>query len=81
MHYEFSVKAYDAYASLPVGLKRTIHKQINYLVKDIRHPCLHAKKYDESLGLWQARVNKSWRFYFLILDKKYYIVSIRKHPK
>lgn len=81
MHFEFSVKAYSEFESLSAALKRTTDKQISYLVRDIRHPSLHAKKYDESLGLWQARVNKSWRFYFLILDRKYYIVSIRKHPK
>ena len=32
-----------------------------------QHPSLHAKKYDESTGLWQARANQSWRFYFTIV--------------
>jgi plasmid maintenance system killer protein len=30
------------------------------------HPSLHAKKYDEENDVWQARVNKDWRFYFTI---------------
>jgi hypothetical protein len=44
-------------------------------------PSLRAKKYDESQDLWQARVNKDWRFYFLIRDDIYYIVDIIPHPK
>ena len=44
-------------------------------------PSLRAKKYDESLGLWQARVNKDWRFYFLIQHDGYLIVNIIPHPK
>ena len=42
---------------------------------------LRAKKYDESLGLWQARVNKDWRFYFLIQHDGYLVVNIIPHPK
>jgi len=42
---------------------------------------LRAKKYDESRGVWQARVNKDWRFYFVIQDDIYYLVDIIRHPK
>ena len=39
-------------------------RQVGALLADnLQHPSLHAKKYDESTGLWQARVNRSWRFY------------------
>jgi plasmid maintenance system killer protein len=51
------------------------------LLQNLYHPSLHAKKYDESRGLWQARVNKDWRFYFLIQDDAYYLVDIMRHPK
>ena len=34
------------------------------MLSDIRYPSLHAKKYDESGDLWQARVIRDWRFYF-----------------
>ncbi|MEK7068863.1 MAG: hypothetical protein AAB947_00605 [Patescibacteria group bacterium] len=81
MRFEFSVQAYGCYELLPTELRRATDKQIRFLVNDIRHPSLHAKKYDESIGLWQARINRSWRFYFLIAHDAYYIVSIRKHPK
>jgi hypothetical protein len=42
---------------------------------------LHAKKYDEALDRWQARVNKDWRFYFNIVDDTYVIRDIIPHPK
>ncbi|MEK9154035.1 MAG: hypothetical protein AAB798_01035 [Patescibacteria group bacterium] len=77
----FSGNANDDYEGLSAPLRKTADKQFGLLRGDIRHPSLHAKKYDESIGLWQARINRSWRFYFLIAHDAYYIVSIRKHPK
>lgn len=69
------------YDSLTKPLRKAFDKQVIFLSKNIRHPSLHAKKYDEATNLWQARVTKDWRFYFLIAKDLYYIVSIRKHPK
>ncbi len=40
-----------------------------------------AKKYDETNSIWQARVNRSWRFYFVIRADEYVILSIIPHPK
>jgi Txe/YoeB family toxin of Txe-Axe toxin-antitoxin module len=81
MRFEFSVQAEQEYEDLLPAIQRAAHKQIDFLVKNIRHPSLHAKKYDEATGLWQARITASWRFYFFIRDDAYYIVSIRKHVK
>ena len=39
------------------------------------------KKSDESTGLWQARVNRSWRFYFSIEGDAYVLHTIIAHPK
>jgi len=54
---------------------------VKFLEQDLHHPSLRAKKYDESQDLWQARVNRDWRFYFQIHDDVYYIVDIIPHPK
>ena len=45
-----------------------------------------AKKYDKANDIWQARVNRSWRFYFVIRGDEYVILSIIilsiiPHPK
>jgi len=42
---------------------------------------LHAKKYSESLDIWQGRVTRGWRFYFKIEGDEYVILSIIPHPK
>jgi plasmid maintenance system killer protein len=62
-------------------VRKAFFKQVGLLEQDLRHPSLRAKKYDESQDLWQARVNKGWRFYFLIQGDIYYIVDIIPHPK
>ena len=44
-------------------------------------PSLRAKKYKGANNLWQARVNRDWRFYFMIVSGLYTIVAIVAHPK
>ena len=69
------------YAKAPDYVRRTFDKQSCLLAENLRHPSLCAKKYDEGAGLWQARVNQDWRFYFYIHGDIYYIVDIIPHPK
>jgi hypothetical protein len=47
----------------------------------LRHPSLRAKKYDTPENLWQARVDRNWRFYFKIEGDEYAIFAITPHPK
>jgi mRNA interferase RelE/StbE len=61
--------------------QKKFEKQISYLIRDIRHPSLRAKKFDETSGIWQARVDKDYRFYFLIKGDTYTLLEIKKHPK
>ena len=67
--------------SLPKQTQEKFWKKLQFLLTDLRHPSLHAKKYDEERGIWQARVDKSYRFYFLIDGDAYVLLSIRAHPK
>jgi len=66
---------------LPKEIREKFYKQAKYLLSDIRHPSLRSKKYDEQRGIWQARVDKNIRFYFLIKGDTYILLDIRKHPK
>jgi plasmid maintenance system killer protein len=63
------------------GVRKAFFKEVVYLEKDLRHPSLHAKKYDESKDRWQARVNRDWRFYFNIVGDTYIIRDVVPHPK
>jgi mRNA interferase RelE/StbE len=62
-------------------VQRAFDKQVRLLAHDLRHPSLRAKKYDEATDLWQARVTRDWRFYFVIDGNTYVIVIIVPHPK
>jgi mRNA-degrading endonuclease RelE of RelBE toxin-antitoxin system len=69
------------YRSAPPAIQKAFDKQVRLLAKNLSHPSLHAKKYDAAADLWQARVNRDWRFYFLIQDDTCFIVAIIPHPK
>ena len=69
------------YSKAPKEIQRAFDKQSLLLLQDLHHPSLRAKKYDEANQLWQARVNRDWRFYFTIKNDTYIITSIIPHPK
>jgi mRNA-degrading endonuclease RelE of RelBE toxin-antitoxin system len=71
----------DALEDAPRSVRKAFYKQIDLLARNLRHPSLRAKKYDEANDHWQARVNKDWRFYFRIIDDTYLISKVIPHPK
>ena len=81
MKADYSERAGRTLDGLTPQLRKAVYKQVKLLEQNLRHPSLRAKKYDESRNIWQARVNKDWRFYFLIHDDVYYIIDIIPHPK
>lgn len=70
-----------SYVRATTEIQERCGKQIALLAADLRHPSLHAKKYDESRGIWQARITRSWRLYFLIEKDVYYLLDLMAHPK
>ena len=66
---------------LPLPVRKAMYKQAEFLMENLNHPSLHAKKYNEREDKWQARVNRSWRFYFRIVGDSYIITDIIPHPK
>jgi mRNA-degrading endonuclease RelE of RelBE toxin-antitoxin system len=70
-----------SYRKAPDAIQQAFDKQSLLLLKNLRHPSLHAKKDDESADLWQARVTGSWRFYFKIEGDRYRLEEIKAHPK
>lgn len=77
----YSERFIRALREAPPEVQRAFLKQARFLVEDFRHPSLQSKKYDEGQGLWQARVNRSWRFYFTIEGDLYRLQGISPHPK
>jgi plasmid maintenance system killer protein len=70
-----------SHALAPPDVRRAFAKQARFLAANLRHPSLKAKKYDEAKNIWQARVNRDWRFYFQIQGDTYYLLEIIPHPK
>jgi len=62
-------------------VQKAFLKQSQFLLHDLHHPSLRAKKFDEALGIWQARVNRGWRFYFTIETSEYRMQALVPHPK
>ena len=81
MKWQHSDRSEKDYDSLEPEIQKAFDKQMRLLAGNLHHPSLHAKKYDESKDLWQARVNKAWRFYFRIDGDTLIIVRIVPHPK
>ena len=81
MKLRFTEKADKDYAALPVAIRKALGKQLRFLLNNLGHPSLHAKKYSEALDVWQGRVTRGWRFYFKIEGDEYIILSIIPHPK
>lgn len=71
----------EALGAAPESARKAFFKQIGFLTDDIRHPSLHAKKYDEANDIWQARMSRGWRFYFIIQGDTYTILDVIPHPK
>jgi mRNA-degrading endonuclease RelE of RelBE toxin-antitoxin system len=81
MKIAYTKTALDALKDIPAPIRKAFYKRADLLLQDWRHPSLRAKKYSEAEDKWQARVNKSWRFYFKIVDDAHLIADITPHPK
>ncbi|MBI2055131.1 MAG: hypothetical protein HYT39_03480, partial [Candidatus Sungbacteria bacterium] len=57
---------------LPKEIQKKFNKQFNFLLNDLRHPSLRAKKYGGVGNVWQARVDNDYRFYFEIRGDTYF---------
>lgn len=81
MRAAYTKRFLKSYADAPEAIQRAVDRRIALLLQNLRHPSLRAKKYDETHGLWQARVNAGWRFYFTIEGDVYQLHDLIPHPK
>jgi mRNA-degrading endonuclease RelE of RelBE toxin-antitoxin system len=81
MKFTLTARALKDYSALPPLVQALVDKQLDRLLKDLRYPSLRAKKYDESRDIWQIRISRDYRCYFLIEGDTYVILSLCKHPK
>jgi mRNA interferase RelE/StbE len=74
-------RAWQDYQDAPASVQKAFDKQVGLLAENLRHPSLRTKKYDQANDIWQARINRDWRFYFQVEGDTYTIISIIPHPK
>ena len=76
----FTARAEQDYDRLSSKMRAQADKQLDFLVHNLRHPSLHAKKYDERRDIWQARISRDYRVFFLIANDIYVLLALMKHP-
>jgi hypothetical protein len=76
MKIAYVLRALDALESAPTIVRKAFFKQVGFLGANLKHPSLHAKKYDESATSGKHGVNKDWRFYFVITGDTYVITDV-----
>ena len=77
----FTLRFRKQYQQLSIERQAKLDKQLGFLLANLRHPSLRAKKYDEANDIWQARVDDGYRFYFQIDGETYLLLSIIPHQK
>ena len=82
MRLDFTKRAFKNYRGLDSRLQKQVDKQLRFLLEDLRHPSLNAKKFPQrGKDVWQGRIDRNYRFYFLIEDDVVIILDIISHPK
>lgn len=66
MKIDYLPRALKALQDAPPCVRRAFFKQVLFLQRDLRHPSLRVKKYDEGTDLWQARVKSRLRDFISI---------------
>jgi mRNA-degrading endonuclease RelE of RelBE toxin-antitoxin system len=75
----FTARFERSYRRAPAVIQRAFDKQLAFLLENLQHPSLRAKKYNNDR--WQGRVTRDWRFYFRIEGDTYILLDIMAHPK
>lgn len=81
MRIRYSERFLRSFDEAPDAVRGAFEKQARFLAADLRHPSLRAKKYDEARDLWQARVDRNWRFYFRIEGGEILLLDLIPPPK
>ena len=75
----YSPKFKKELKSFPKEVRLKFYKQAEFLLKNLKYPSLRAKKYGGSSEIWQARADRTIRFYFTIQKDTYILLHIQRH--
>lgn len=77
----YSKKFLKRYDKLPLLIQRKVDKQIKFVIKDLRHPSVRAKKLEGFYDVWEGRVDRSYRFIFTIQGDIITIIGVGPHDE
>ena len=64
MKWQHTDRSKDDYDQAPTSVQKAFDKQVRLRANNLLYPSLHAKKYDETADLWQARGQQGLAFLF-----------------
>jgi len=80
-----NIKAYASfekyYKKLPLDIQKKVDKQVTILSSDFHHPSLHTKKIKGSSGIWEMRIDKSYRLTFEIIGDTIFLRAAGNHDE
>lgn len=68
----------ECFKSLPKEIKKKCRKQLKLLLENHRYPSLRTKKIEGEKDIFEARVNKKFRFTYQV-DNGYYVLRVVKN--
>ncbi len=77
----FSKKFTKQYSKLPLSIRNKFDRQIKYLLQDLRHPSIHAKKKQGAEDIWEGRVDRFYRFTFIISGEVITLRAVGPHDE
>ena len=80
MKIHLTKQAESSYRKLPLQIQKKVDKQLALLLSNYRHPSLRARKMG-STGHFEARVDRRYRFTFLVEEEDIYIITVGPHDE
>ena len=77
----YNEKFVKTYSKLPLSIQKKVDKQIKFLLNDLRHPSIQAKKLEGIQDIWEGRVDRSYRFIFTIQGETITFIAVGPHDK
>lgn len=69
------------YDNLPIQTRKKVDRQTNFLADNLRHPSLRAKHIKGQNDIWEARVDRFYRFTFKIIADTIFLRRVGTHDK
>jgi len=79
MRFLFTKNFVCNYRRLPKEIQEAVHKQLELLLANSRHPSLNIKKMNDPREIWEGRVTVGYRFTFQIEDDIYIMRKVGTH--